>query len=108
SDQSRPIRVACVFSPRRGGTLCTLFSPREPMACPVVSPACLAFFRQALKMDPALLPRLKPGPSIRQELREVIELYVECVAGRRLPRRDGLLAAETSSVYRSRVSLARS
>ena len=71
------------------------------MPCPVVSPACLAFFRQALKMDPALLPRLKPGPSVRQELREVIELYVDCVAGRRLARTYNLLAAETSPPYRS-------
>ena len=98
---------AWFFSPRWGGILCTPCTRREPIPCPVVSPACLAFFRQALKMDPALLPRLKPGPSIRQELREVIELYVECVAGRRLPRRDGLLAAEATARYRSsRVSVA--
>ena len=71
------------------------------MACPAVSPACLAFFRQALKMDPALLPRLKPGPSIRHELREVIELYVECVAGRRMPHTSSILAAETRPTYRS-------
>ena len=77
------------------------------MACPAVSPACLAFFRQALKMDPALLPRLKPGPSIRQELRDVIELYVECVAGRRLSQRYSVLAAEATPPYRpSRVSVA--
>ena len=70
------------------------------MACPAVSPACLAFFRQALKMDPALLPRLKPGPSIRQELREVIDLYVECVAGRRLSQPYNVLAAEATPPYR--------
>ena len=73
----------------------------------MVSPACLAFFRQVLKMDPALLPRLKPGPSVRQELREVIQLYVECVAGRRLARTYDLLAAEGPAPYRSsRVSVA--
>ena len=71
------------------------------MPCSVISPPCLAFFRQALRMDPALLPRLKPGPSVREELRQVIELYVECVAGRRLGRTSHLLAAETPAPYRS-------
>jgi hypothetical protein len=81
---------------------------REPMKCPVVSPACLAFFRQALKMDPELLPRMKASPSVRQELREAIQLYVECVAGRRLPSVQAFLAAEVPPPYRSRPSLARS
>ncbi|HEY3198649.1 MAG TPA: DNA repair protein RecO [Nitrospirales bacterium] len=107
SCQSQQSGGAWFFSPRWGGTLCTLCARREPMACPAVSPACLAFFRQALKMDPALLPRLKPGPSIRQELREVIELYVECVAGRRMSSTYSVLAAETRPTYRSsRVSVA--
>ena len=105
--RSREGGGAWFFSPRWGGTLCTGCARREPVPCPVVSPPCLAFFRQVLKMDPALLPRLKPGPSVRQELREVIGLYVECVAGRRLARPYNLLAAETPARYRSsRLSVA--
>jgi len=51
-------------------------------------------------MDPALLPRLKPSMAIRNELREVIELYVDYVAGRRMPRTHTLLAAEAPASYR--------
>jgi DNA repair protein RecO (recombination protein O) len=101
SCQSHQNGGAWFFSPRWGGTLCAVCARRESMPCPVVSPACLAFFRQSLKMDPALLPRLKPSPGIRQELRELIELYVECVAGRRLGRTYSLLAAEPVPPYRS-------
>jgi hypothetical protein len=51
-------------------------------------------------MELTLLPRLKPTAAIRNELYDVIELYVECVAGRRMPRAHGLLAAEPKRAYR--------
>src|SRR5712692_216100 len=92
------------FSPRAGGTICSACVRREPVQCPAVSPACLAFFRQALRMELSRLPRLKPTAAIRNELYEVIELYVECVAGRRMPRTRGLFAAERSPVYRRRAA----
>jgi len=88
------------FSPRAGGTVCLVCVRREPVRCPAVSPACLAFFRQALRMDLSRLPRLKPTAAIRNELYEVIELYVECVAGRRMPRTRWLFAAERPAAYR--------
>ncbi len=91
---------AWFFSPRAGGTVCSACVRREPARCPPVSPACLAFVRQVLRMEPALLPRLKPTAAIRNELYAVIELYVECVAGRRMPRAQGFLAAERTPVYR--------
>jgi len=50
-------------------------------------------------MDPVLLPRLKPSMAVRNELREVIELYVDYVAGRRMPRTHALLAAEPAARY---------
>jgi len=105
------------FSPRAGGTVCAACARREPVRCPAVSPACLAFFRQVLRMDPARLSRLKATASQRHELREVIELYVDCVAGRRMPRMHGfpgegrvssrpgrageMVAAERQPAYRS-------
>jgi hypothetical protein len=52
-------------------------------------------------MELILLPRLKPTAAIRNELYDVIELYVECVAGRRMPRAHGLFAAEKRPAYRS-------
>jgi hypothetical protein len=52
-------------------------------------------------MELSLLPRLKPTAAIRNELYEVIELYVECVAGRRMPRAQGMVAAEKRPAYRS-------
>ncbi len=108
------------FSPRAGGTVCSACVRREPVRCPAVSPACLAFFRQALRMELTLLPRLKPTAAIRNELYEVIELYVECVAGRRMPRthgvfgpgrvsacpgREGEMVAEKRPAYRSGAAL---
>ena len=87
------------FSPRAGGSVCRVCARREPVGCQAVSTACLAFFRQALRMDPARLPRLKPTAPVRRELREAIELYVDYVAGRRLPRTDALWAAEPKAVY---------
>jgi DNA repair protein RecO (recombination protein O) len=102
--QCRESGGAWFFSPRAGGTVCTPCARREPVRCPVVSPACVAFFRQALRMDPALLPRLKPTAAIRHELRDVIELYVDFVAGRRMPRTGLFLAAEKPAVYRRAAS----
>jgi len=52
-------------------------------------------------MELSRLPRLKPTAAIRNELYEVIELYVECVAGRRMPRTHGVFAAERTPAYRS-------
>jgi DNA repair protein RecO (recombination protein O) len=101
---------AWYFSPRSGGIICTGCVRREPVKCPIVSPACLAYFRQVLKMDPAQLPRLKATRSVREELRDVIGLYIECVAGRRLPRSHMLVsfAAEGVPAYQQRgASLAR-
>ncbi|TLY23756.1 MAG: DNA repair protein RecO [Nitrospirae bacterium] len=89
--QGRASGGAWFFSPRAGGTVCTACVKREPARCPAVSPACLAFFRQALRMDPVRLPRLKASASLRNELREVIELYVDNVAGRRMPRAHAML-----------------
>ena len=102
--RSRENGGAWYFSPRAGGTVCRACVRREPARCPAVSPACLAFFRQALRMDPELLPRLKPSAAIRNELYEVIELYVDCVAGRRMPRIQGLLAAEAPTRYQKAVT----
>ena len=70
------------------------------MRCALISPASLAFFRQALRMDPALLPRLKATAPVREELRDAIELYVDYVAGRSLPKSGALFAAERRSTYR--------
>lgn len=95
--QDQPHGGTWFFAPRAGGTVCPACVRREPMWCPPLSPACLAFIRQALRMDPALLPRLKPTAAIRNELYAVIELYVECVAGRRMPKTHDLLAAERIS-----------
>jgi len=89
--QGRASGGAWYFSSRAGGTVCTACVKREPARCPAVSPACLAFFRQVLRMDPARLPRLKASASLRNELHEVIELYVDNVAGRRMPRTHGML-----------------
>ena len=98
--QERTNGGAWFFSPRAGGTVCSACVRREPVRCPSVSPACLAFFRQALRMELTLLPRLKPTAAIRNELYEVIELYVECVTGRRMPRAQGMVA-EKRPAYRS-------
>lgn len=97
--QSRENGGAWFFSPRAGGTVCLACVRREHARCPAVSPACLAFFRQALRMDPAMLSRLKPSPAIRNELRAAIELYVDYVAGRRMPRTHAILAAEAPAAY---------
>lgn len=95
------------FSPRAGGSVCRACARREPVGCQAVSPACLAFFRQALRIDPARLPRFKPTASVRRELREAIELYVDYVAGRRMPRTGSFLAAEAPLLYeRAVVSVA--
>lgn len=102
--QDQPRGGTWFFSPRAGGTVCSACARREPVWCSPLSPACLAFLRQALRMDPALLPRLKPTAGIRNELYDIIELYVECVAGRRLPKTQGLLAAERPLPYRTGVA----
>src|SRR5437899_4437459 len=62
------------FSPRAGGTLCGPCARHEPVRCALISLASLAFFRQALRMEPALLPRLQPTAPVREEVRDGIDV----------------------------------
>src|SRR5438309_10842094 len=82
--QGRASGGAWYFSSRAGGTVCTACVKREPARCPAVSPACLAFFRQVLRMDPALVPQLKAAAALLNELHDAVQLYVDNGEGRRM------------------------
>jgi DNA repair protein RecO (recombination protein O) len=93
-DEARE-RVA--FSPLAGGLIC---ADCESHADPLLrlSPETIAFFRHALRWDPALLTRLKPTGLARTELERVVDAYVAAVIGKRLPPVD-FLVAEPASAY---------
>ncbi len=87
------------FSPRSGGLICEPCAERQPGACLFLSRASWAVLRQASRMAPSLLCRLKATAGIRRELETAIESFLWVVAYARLPPVDFLAAENSAPVY---------
>ncbi len=78
------------FSPASGGLVCAACAARQRVPCLPLSQGSLAFLRQALRMAPAMVTRLRAAGQVRTEVEDAIEGYVTVVAGRRIPPVDFL------------------
>ncbi len=76
------------FSPKAGGVLCALCAVRQPLHCVALSPGSLALLQQAVRLPPAMWPRLRAEGRVRQELELAVDRYISTIAGRRLPVMD--------------------
>ena len=73
------------FSPASGGLVCVTCASRQRVPCLPLSRGSLAFLRQALRLAPTMVTRLKAAGQVRGEVEDAIESYVTVVAGKRLP-----------------------
>ncbi len=94
----RPSQGAA-FAPQAGGLLCQACAPRGRGPCLPLSAGGWAFLRQASRMAPSALIRLKATGRMRHELTVVIEHFVRTTAGTRLPAIDFLATAGPDPVY---------
>lgn len=94
----RPSQGAA-FAPRSGGLLCRACAPRGRGPSLPLSAGGWAFLRQASRMAPAALMRLKATGRMRDELTAAIEHFVHTTAGTRLPAIDFLAADGPDPVY---------
>jgi DNA repair protein RecO (recombination protein O) len=68
---------AVFFSPGHGGIVCRACGGREGLLPQPVTRGTIAFFRQALKMPSRLASRLKATPVIKNELKNLLEVYFD-------------------------------
>jgi DNA repair protein RecO (recombination protein O) len=73
---------AIFFSPGHGGIICRACGGREGLQFQPITRGTLAFFRQALRMSPRLASRLKATPSMKDELRALLDAYFDYLLGR--------------------------
>lgn len=85
------------FSPIEGGIVCLMCAVRPHARCVALSQGSVAFLRQAVRLAPALMTRLRAAGRVRNEVEEAIDQYVTVVAGRRLPPADFLSGAPHGS-----------
>lgn len=88
-----------LFSPLAGGMVCGTCADRGSSGCFWMAPGSLALLRQALRMGPEALPRLKASGRVRAELEGAIEAYVTVVAGKCLPPVAFLAAEREPATY---------
>lgn len=87
------------FAPQSGGMLCRACVPRGRGPCLPLSEGGWAFLRQASRMAPTVLIRLKATGRMRHELTAAIEHFVRATAGTRLPAIDFLSGEGPDPVY---------
>lgn len=73
------------FSPLSGGLVCQTCAACQRIPCLPLSQGSLAFLRQALRLEPTIVMRLRATGQVRWEVEDAIEGYVTLVAGRRIP-----------------------
>jgi DNA repair protein RecO (recombination protein O) len=74
------------FSPVHGGIICKDCSGREKGLATAVTRGTIAFFLQALRMSPRLVPRLKATSMIKNELKNLLDTYFDYLLDRASPR----------------------
>ncbi len=88
-----------VFASQAGGLLCRACAARARGPSLSLSAGGWAFLRQASRMAPSALLRLKATGHMRHELTVVIEHFVRATAGTRLPATDFLAADGPNPAY---------
>jgi DNA repair protein RecO (recombination protein O) len=75
--QARLDPQAIFFSPIHGGIICKNCSGREKVLVSAVTRGTVAFIRQAFKMSPKLASRLRATPTMKNELKNLLEGYFD-------------------------------
>ena len=70
-------RVSIFFSPVNGGIICKACRGQEKATTLPVTRGTIAFFRQALRMSSRLAFRLRATPVIKDELKDLLEVYFD-------------------------------
>ncbi|MCI0525982.1 MAG: DNA repair protein RecO [Nitrospira sp.] len=79
----RPLDSKTIFfSPGHGGIICKSCSSREGPQSQPVTRGTIAFFQQVLRMPSRLASRLKATPVIKDELKDLLEVYFDHLLGR--------------------------
>ncbi|MBL8038306.1 MAG: DNA repair protein RecO [Nitrospira sp.] len=81
------------FSPVAGGLVCLSCAAHQRVRCVALSRGSLSFLQQAIRLDSALVTRLRASGQVRGEVEAAIEGYVTVVAGKRLPSANFLSVA---------------
>ncbi|MBS0166125.1 MAG: DNA repair protein RecO [Nitrospira sp.] len=81
------------FSPVAGGLVCLSCAAHQRVRCVAFSRGSLSFLQQAIRLDSALVTRLRASGQVRGEVEAAIEGYVTVVAGKRLPSANFLSVA---------------
>ncbi len=84
------------FSPLAGGLVCLSCAAHQRVRCIALSRGSLSFLQQAIRLDPAVVTRLRASGQVRGEVEAAIEGYVTVVAGKRLPSANFLSVAVSS------------
>lgn len=84
------------FSPVAGGLVCISCAAHQRVRCVSLSRGSLSFLQQAIRLDPAVVTRLRASGQVRGEVEAAIEGYVTVVAGKRLPSANFLSVAVSS------------
>lgn len=84
------------FSPLAGGLVCLSCVAHQRVRCIALSRGSLSFLQQAIRLDPAVVTRLRASGQVRGEVEAAIEGYVTVVAGKRLPSANFLSVAVSS------------
>lgn len=88
-----PLTGAPHFSPTAGGLVCSGCATGHHVHSLPLSQGSVAVLRQAVRLVPSMLVRLRTVGRIRNEIEEAIDKYVTVVTGRRLPPADFLSSA---------------
>ncbi|MGH7273132.1 MAG: DNA repair protein RecO [Nitrospiria bacterium] len=75
-------RADIFFSPVSGGIICKLCRDQEKGLAPPISRGTVAFIQQALRMPPQLAVRLKAKQGMKDELKNLLEVYLDYLLGR--------------------------
>ncbi len=84
------------FSPLAGGLVCLSCAAHQRVRCIALSRGSLSFLQQAIRLDPAVVTRLRASGQVRGEVEAAIEGYVTVVAGKLLPSANFLSVAVSS------------
>jgi DNA repair protein RecO (recombination protein O) len=85
-----PLAGAPHFLPTAGGLICSACATQHHARSLPLSRGSVAFLRQAVRLVPSMLVRLRAEGRIRNEIEEAVDKYVTVVAGKRLPPADFL------------------
>ena len=73
------------FSPLLGGIVCSSCVPLNAGQSFPVSMAAQAVLKQTFKLDPGLLPRIKPSDEVIEEISRILDVFIFHILGKKFP-----------------------